>query len=522
MSGHVPRKWRPSLGLLIATVVVLLVILPFAALVGSRITSTQFVRETEANLHAQAAIYAAIAAHQFRAAGSRVGAGTALTAAQREALAEPWRPIGARLGSDAASIKPPRPETIPPPSGSKPALLRDPLSLMAQEAQKTTLVGFMAVDHRGQIVSASGYDRGTLAHIEEVAQALSGEITSTARWRTEEYRNHSLRSISRDTRFRVYVAHPIVVEDHVVGAVYLSRTPSNLNKYLYQQRETFLWLFTGIVLTAAIIGLFLWRFLTRPLSLLQDQAQEIAAGKAHGPVPRYGASELAGLGQSLLDMAASLRRKSAALESYTKHATHELKSPVTSILGAAELLSDATDPSRRDKLVRTIQADASRMDRLLLRMREMVQGQSLVQDEDITLDGVIQSLRVRFADLDLLSAGDTKSPLPLPKSAMEMCARHILENAREHGAQTVSLSYSQAQGKIIIEDDGEGLSEANVKMATVPFFTTKRETGGTGMGLSIVSEIIAQFDGTLAITNGVQGAKLTLHFSDKGLHGPSA
>ncbi|WP_139792886.1 cell wall metabolism sensor histidine kinase WalK [Pseudophaeobacter leonis] len=142
------------------------------------------------------------------------------------------------------------------------------MSELAGISQKTTLVGFVAVDAQGKIIAKTGTDTGTLQHVGEVQRALNGDVVSVARWREEEYRNHSLRSVSRDTKFRVYVAHPVIVADHVVGAVYLSRTPSNLNKYLFQQRHIFVWLLIAVLISAVLIGAFLWRFLTRPMHQL--------------------------------------------------------------------------------------------------------------------------------------------------------------------------------------------------------------------------------------------------------------
>lgn len=512
---RVPQKWRPSLALLIGAVVGILVLLPFAALMGARVTSNQFVRETEASLHAQAAIYAAIYANAFEAAGGDATRGPLLSDQQRAALDLPWRPVDATLVSSSESILGPRPEPKAAAIGkdTQPEPLKDRLSQIAREAQKTTLVGFLALDHTGQIVAATGSDRGNLAHVDEVAQALGGSIASSARWRLEEYRTHSVRSISRDTKFRVYVAHPVVVDAHVVGAIYLSRTPSNLNKYLFQQRHAFSWLVASVVLSASVIGAFLWRFLTRPLGHLQDQARSIAGGQPGQALPKYGARELASLGQSLMDMGASLRKKSAALETYTKHATHELKSPVTSIMGAAELLENPDiTVERQALLVSNIKSDAARMDRLLMRMREMVRGQMLTDPDPVTLAQAVAAVRDRFDALTLTVQGDGAATLPLPGTAVQICFRHLLENAVQHGADEVVIAYRKAANVIEISDNGTGLSDANLSKATEPFFTTKRESGGTGMGLSICAEIIAQFDGVLAIENTQAGARVSMRF----------
>lgn len=513
---NVPQKWRPSLGLLIAVVVGFLVFLPIGALIAARVTSNQLARDTEANLHSQAAIYAALYAKTFAAVEDAPKFGTPVSEELRDRNLRDFHPIVPNLVINNNTILPPRPDPQADTAPFHPAhqAITKAMSEIAATAKKTTLVGVVATDHLGQIVAKSGENGGSLLHVKEVARALSGEINSVARWRVEEYRNHSIRSLSRDTKFRIFVVHPVIVADRVVGTVYLSRTPSNLNKYLFQQRNTFSWLFAAVALSALLMGLFLWRFLTRPLSALSAQAADIAHGTDRDKLPNYGVSEVASLGQSIMDMGASLRKQSAALETYTKHATHELKSPVTSIMAAAELLEnpDVKD-TRRLTLAAAIKSDAGRMDQLLQRMREMVRGQLAFAPETMDLTKAIQTVEGSFPKLALSAVGDIESKLPLPKDALKICLLHILENACEHGANEVTLSFTATTRTLTISDNGEGMSGPNARKATEPFFTTKRDQGGTGLGLAICAEIMGQFNGTLDISGDTHGALVTMVFS---------
>lgn len=508
-------KWRPSLAVLIALVVGVLVLLPFVALTVARITSNQFVQQTEANLYAQAAIYSEVYGQAFQTHQSDPTFGMVLSSEQIEWLQRRWHPIDPVLNSGRSTIQSPRPDPKPSAAPRHPVheALSDDLTLLAKAAQKSTLVGFLALDHQGRIIAASGMDRGSLRHVPEVASALAGDVASATRWREDEFNRHSLKSLSRDTKFRVYVAHPVRVADRVVGVIYLSRTPSNLNKYLLQQRGALLWLLAAVTLSAALIGVFLWRFLTRPLTQLQEQASRIAKGETEGSLPSYGVKELAGLGQSLMDMGAALQAKSAALETYTKHATHELKSPVTSIAGAAELLQgDPVSADRRVALATTIGKDAARMDQLLIRMREMVAGQTRFDPTPIQLSALHPQLNAVFDELEIKLEGDVDALLPIPKEGAEICLHHLLQNACEHDANAVLITYDNATREMRVEDNGTGISEANIAKIMTPFFTTKRSSGGTGMGLSITSEVASQFGGVVSAENISAGALIKFNF----------
>jgi len=514
---NVPAKWRPSLAMLVTLVVGVLVLLPFIALTAARVTSNQFVRQTESNLHAQAAIYAAIYAQAYRARLPAPERGTPVSPELQARQLQQWHPVDPVLTTSDASILPPRAD--PRPATTAPAeiylALGKELSHLAETARKTTLTGFLALDDTGTIIARSGKSDGNLAHVPEVTQALRGEFVALARWRQEEYRDHSLKSFSRDTRFRVHVAHPVIVANRVIGAVYLSRTPSNLNKYLFQQRNAFVWLMASVAVSALVIGFFLWRLLTRPLRQLQDQARAIAKGSSEPHLPGYGLRELAGLGQSLIDMGATLRRNAASLETYTKHATHELKSPVTSIMGAAELLENpGVSQDRRLALAATIKNDAARMDHLLARMREMARGQAMTFRNRTSLGQILPVLSADFPGLSLRVEGDTESHLPLPEEAAKICLGHLLQNSREHGATSVAIRFDAAHAEIRVLDDGTGISQANIKKVTDPFFTTRRAAGGTGMGLSICAEITAQFGGKLTVSTPTTGTLVSLDFAD--------
>ncbi|WP_083100674.1 sensor histidine kinase [Pseudophaeobacter leonis] len=246
---------------------------------------------------------------------------------------------------------------------------------------------------------------------------------------------------------------------------------------------------------------------------MQRQAREIASGKTETRLPGYGVKELAGLGQSLIDMGATLRKNAASLQVYTKHATHELKSPVTSIMGAAELLEAPNiQDERRTALAATIKADAARMDRLLDRMREMARGQNILASAQGNLNSILPILRAKFDFLHIEIGGDVYQPLPVSHEAAVICFGHLLENAAEHDAKTVEITFDTASQIISVQDNGTGISAANVVKAAEPFFTTKRETGGTGMGLTICAEIIAQQGGQLNVEPCDSGAVIKMVF----------
>ena len=87
-----------------------------------------------------------------------------------------------------------------------------------------------------------------------------------------------------------------------------------------------------------VLGWLLWRLILAPVQALAAKAEYIRAGGAPTPLDHYGTPEIGELAQAVLDMAEVLQSREMAVRGYTDHVTHELKTPLTAIRGAAELL----------------------------------------------------------------------------------------------------------------------------------------------------------------------------------------
>ena len=245
------------------------------------------------------------------------------------------------------------------------------------------------------------------------------------------------------------------------------------------------------------------------LTSQQRAARAIAEGgkPPSQPLAHYGMHELAELGQSMQSMAGTLHSRSREIATYTDHVTHELKSPVTSITGAAELLEEpALSPEDRRRLLDNIRTEAARMNTLLTRLREMTQlRQAVKSGPGRLLDMLpeIDGLAIRVDD-------PGNALLPLSQEHGQVILAHMAQNARAHGANVLTLAY--ADGLLRVSDDGTGLSESDIPRLADPFFTTRREEGGTGMGLAIVTAVLDGYGAALTAAASPHGAVFEIRF----------
>ncbi|OWV89163.1 histidine kinase [Rhizobium sp. R635] len=273
-----------------------------------------------------------------------------------------------------------------------------------------------------------------------------------------------------------------------------------------------------LVLTLAV-AYVLTRTITGPIDALIARTDEIARGgkAAIRPLESYGTREIAVLSQSFLDLAGKLVDRTEYVRSFAAHVSHELKSPLTAIRGAAELLrdDDAERPmtkAQRLHFLDNIVADAVRLDALLQRLRELAQAETPMTEGASSVASIMALLRQRFPALDISGTGDTETSIALPEEAALIIFANLAHNALQHGATLLELKVS-AEARtalILVRDDGSGISEANRDRIFQPFFSTRREEGGTGMGLGIVHAMLSSHGGTIHLRQATGGAEFEI------------
>ncbi|NNL18357.1 MAG: HAMP domain-containing protein [Boseongicola sp.] len=138
-----------------------------------------------------------------------------------------------------------------------------------------------------------------------------------------------------------------------------------------------------------VLGWLLWRLILRPVRGLAERAEVIRGGGVAEPMAHFGTPEIGDLGQTVLEMAEVLQARELAVRSYSDHVSHELKTPLTAIRGAAELLeADEALSEEAAGLVATIQRSEARLERLLEAAREIAAARNPMHHGLVTLQGV--------------------------------------------------------------------------------------------------------------------------------------
>ncbi|HSE02007.1 MAG TPA: ATP-binding protein [Burkholderiales bacterium] len=285
-------------------------------------------------------------------------------------------------------------------------------------------------------------------------------------------------------------------------ATFDSRQPAQTEGWPYR-----LLLSLAVLLAAVVaVSLVAVRWATRPLNVFADAADELGRNINRPPLEEKGPLEVARAARALNTMQARLASYIRDRTRVLAAMSHDLKTPVTRLRLRAELLED---PQVRAKFTR----DLDEMESMVGATLDFLRGQETgepVRPVDVTalLESLQADLRETGGQMEV--EGAASKPYPGAPQALKRCIGNLVENAVKYGRSArVLVDDSDARLEIRIQDTGPGLPPEELEKVFEPFYRVEasrsRETGGTGLGLTIARGIAEGHGGSLALRNRTQG-----------------
>ncbi len=271
---------------------------------------------------------------------------------------------------------------------------------------------------------------------------------------------------------------------------------------------------TIIALLTAGLGWLLVRLLLRPVRELEAYARGLEAGGSVAPLRHFGTRETHTTAQQVIRMGEALRDRATTIRAYTDHVTHELKTPVSAIRAGTELLEDSPDLVAEDRAVLAQLVSAGRlMEDQLEALRAFTRSRETSYHGSARLEDILPQLQRAHPEL-LIEAKHVDLEIPLTLEGLGVVLGQLVQNAAHHGATHLILNADVSASKITVtlRDNGSGVSEATRAAMFEPFFTTRRDTGGTGMGLAIVHDVLRAHRAEIICDAVETGAQFRLVF----------
>ena len=320
----------------------------------------------------------------------------------------------------------------------------------------------------------------------------------------------------------MFVAAPILRGEEIVGVVSVSKPVTSVLPF---REETQLWIRNlGWIFLAAITAAayFVVTHFSRPIRRLTAYAHAVARGERVAP-PQGGTPEIATLRSAFEEMRSALDGR-AYIENYIQTLTHEMKSPVAAIRGAAELLrEESMAPERRGKFLSNIQAEADRLqasiDRLLA-LSALESRQALESPESVVVSDLVAVVCAHFQPaaeargltIEVVSAG--RPTVRGEPFLLEIALTNLLQNAIEFSVAGSVISVrvgtvgNPREVEIVVEDQGAGIPDYALPRIFERFYSLQRPESGrksSGLGLCFVREAAELHGGRVRIENRTDG-----------------
>ncbi len=353
---------------------------------------------------------------------------------------------------------------------------------------------------------------------------LAPEVVAAA----QQKEDHTLREDAWSNEERLFVAAPILGNAGLEGIVQLSIPASHLN-----ERVRAMWLTlisAGLVLTLLFVlaSIFLGEQITRPLRQLTATAHRLAGGDLSVRLEMDRKDELGDLAAAFDHMAEEISQLLARERAFVANASHELRSPVTAIQLRAELLQmTSADDARRERYIREIRQESENLGNLLQQLLDLDRAQSSPRPDEEALDiapclrkvGDLMQPLAQRAGLTLTT--DIPESLPPARLAEQDCQiilRNLLDNAIKYtpagGRVAVQARAVADDVEIRVQDTGVGIPAQDLPHIFDRFYRVDkaRDRTGSGLGLSLVKEIVTQHRGQVwAESTEGAGATLVVH-----------
>lgn len=313
------------------------------------------------------------------------------------------------------------------------------------------------------------------------------------------------------------VQTPIIVNDEKVGTVYIWALESNAlltqndQEFRTNSYQAIVIATVVAVILATIIGFIVSRGLLGPIRRITKTASQVKEGEMTARTDLIGTDEIAQLGMTFDAMAESIQKDRELERRLTSDVAHELRTPLMAIQSTVEAIIDGVLPADTTRLA-MLDSEVIRLSHLvdaLLKLSRLENRTTPMEHVELDLGVTIKELAISHEmlveesglaltysyDKDVIVEGDPEM--------LRQAAANILSNAvrytPEGGRIDISVRRTAAMGQIIVSDTGIGMSEEDLTHVFSRFWRAdagrNRATGGLGIGLAIVKEIVDRHSG---------------------------
>lgn len=359
------------------------------------------------------------------------------------------------------------------------------------------------IDKNGKLLMDSiGVKDSNYVETSDVKKALRGQ---NGRWIGKvNYSDYSVMAVS----------YPLTDGENVIGVLRYITSLKDVNEAIASMTAIFLAIGVIVLFIGAILSYILANSIVNPIKELTIVAERMAQGDLQVRSKNKTKDELGRLSLTLDYMAEELYKREQLKNEFISSVSHELRTPLTAIKGWVVILnSDETDKEMLKTGFEIIEKETDRLTNMveeLLDFSRLVSGKIILNFREVDLEALINYigvyLRPRAERDNILFDIEIDENLPTIEGDIDRLKQvliNILDNAfkftEDNGKVRLSVYKEYEYVKIVIKDNGCGISEEELPRVKEKFYKGKNSKSQNGIGLSICDEIVRLHNGILDI-----------------------
>lgn len=339
----------------------------------------------------------------------------------------------------------------------------------------------------------------------DVSRTLAGQYGARSTHETADKKTPSV----------FYVAAPIGDPKSPIGVLSVYKSERDMIP-IVRERRRIIYTACGLIgggILFLIGAVFLWLF--HPIGKITEYARAIERGE-RPPKPKIGIGREVNTLAHALDSMRDVLEDRKYVERYVQTLTHEMKSPLAAIRGAAELLDEEMPVENRKRFLGNIRAETARSERLINRLLELSAIESRTSLEDAaeidfreTLNHAIEQARplaevagISFAEEIADSTFVVKGDAFILRAAVTNLLENAIDFSPRGGMVEIHLANHENAAALSIRDHGEGIPDYARERIFERFYSLRHHTArrkGTGLGLTLVKEAAELHGGSISL-----------------------
>ena len=327
--------------------------------------------------------------------------------------------------------------------------------------------------------------------------------------------------------FYVSTLSRIKINEINIGYIVVSEEANDILTAVKERKAFIIRTVLAVALVILIFSLFLNKYILKPIGLLVSFSEAIKKKSNENiDIKNFFVreDEIGKLTKSIDEMTKELQKRTTRAETFSNDLAHEIRNPLASLKSASELLDKTTEKNEGEKLLKIINHDVERIERLITDYSQMLKDEASWSREKMSKIDLIEIINNVADDFRQdLKNQNKKIAIKIKKRILSKNGKYILgiENRLEQVVANLldnSISFSDENKKIeidieetskniviLIKDEGPGFSETSPQKIFKRFYSNRPKSFGkhSGLGLNIVKNIIELHEGTISASNRV-------------------